>query len=420
MKIYLWLKYFIMLLWFLITATLTFVIFTRWNQPILFSKPDIIILDVYISFILFINSSILFAGIILLRKKGLLVVSILFAAFLLFQIYFFRAFQEAFFIYFGIALIGVIFAIILGFLFKKFLGQEHNVLKLILLFIVPLILFIILALHINKYQKPSDQDCLSLKADGQADCFERYAKDSKNPAWCFPISDTANNIQQNCLLDLQKISINFSECDNLPNDPNKGYPSYNWKMLCKEFVTAKSGNIEYCESQNYVSSQDCLTRIIATIQSINEGFLGNKNAGIINCSSLKNTDNRKICENATNYMLGSAVKITSPVGGEQWQIGKTYDITWQSQGIEKVYLTLVGYDDSDNIVYGLPLENNISISANLGRISWTVPKEILSTYNAIQLLKRSKIFIGSSMVASPNNSAEGISDFSDNYFSIIN
>ena len=107
-----------------------------------------------------------------------------------------------------------------------------------------------------------------------------------------------------------------------------------------------------------------------------------------------------------------SLTITSPNGGETWKIGETYDVTWQANAVDLVYPIWYGYDSSGSIVNSYPLYsiNNgtaIGISAKLGKISWTIPSAMAVNPS----LAKSKISISSAIVG-------GISDASDNYFSI--
>ena len=48
------------------------------------------------------------------------------------------------------------------------------------------------------------------------------------------------------------------------------------------------------------------------------------------------------------YAATESITITSPNGGEQWEAGKTYDITWESTGVEKIDAGLLVYDSNYN------------------------------------------------------------------------
>ena len=71
------------------------------------------------------------------------------------------------------------------------------------------------------------------------------------------------------------------------------------------------------------------------------------------------------------------VSITSPVGTEQWVVGSTHNITWNSTGsvgnVELIYSTDAGNTyPGGNTIIG-------SISGATGTYSWTIPDNITST-----------------------------------------
>ncbi len=90
-----------------------------------------------------------------------------------------------------------------------------------------------------------------------------------------------------------------------------------------------------------------------------------------------------------------SITVISPNGGEKWIMGRTYDITWTSQGVDWVMIVLQG-----------PSSRTITAetSASSGKYSWTLPTDLQpgDTY---------KILIG--------DTATSLSDESDDYFSII-
>ncbi|MBK6915696.1 MAG: T9SS type A sorting domain-containing protein [Ignavibacteriales bacterium] len=63
----------------------------------------------------------------------------------------------------------------------------------------------------------------------------------------------------------------------------------------------------------------------------------------------------------------SSIELTSPNGGENWQVGSQEDITWSTIGIENVKIE---YSIDDGI-YWNPVIN--STSANSGTYSWMIP-----------------------------------------------
>ena len=90
--------------------------------------------------------------------------------------------------------------------------------------------------------------------------------------------------------------------------------------------------------------------------------------------------------------------VISPNGGEEWVIGETYDITWESNGLDKVTIYL----------YGLSLRKTIvsNISASQGFYSWEISSDIDPD-------ARYKIVVGCT------EGSHFYSDDSDNYFSIV-
>jgi len=67
-----------------------------------------------------------------------------------------------------------------------------------------------------------------------------------------------------------------------------------------------------------------------------------------------------------------SLTLTSPNGGEKWKTGETYNITWNSSGIDKVniHLQTFAQGDQPSAVIG-PIATNVSASA--GKYSWTIP-----------------------------------------------
>jgi len=115
---------------------------------------------------------------------------------------------------------------------------------------------------------------------------------------------------------------------------------------------------------------------------------------------------------ATTQTCTISVALTSPNGGEVWSIGETHDITWTSSGVDKVYLSWHGYDSngkSENSYWLSGIKNGIvnGVPAASGKFSWTIPAVLSLNKN----LAKSKIIISTS-------STSGMSDESDNYFTI--
>lgn len=64
------------------------------------------------------------------------------------------------------------------------------------------------------------------------------------------------------------------------------------------------------------------------------------------------------------------IKLISPRGGEVWEEGKTYEITWESQGVDNVYISVaVGGKDKGLLEEG----GKSTIDAKRGKIAWNIP-----------------------------------------------
>jgi len=98
-----------------------------------------------------------------------------------------------------------------------------------------------------------------------------------------------------------------------------------------------------------------------------------------------------------------SITVLSPNGGEKWVVGKTYEITWRSSGIDKVDVSLCGQIPIDIAGNCLPVIAE-DISANLGKYSWTIPSDI-SPKDGYRI----RIFDGKT----------NLQDDTDNYFSIV-
>jgi len=98
------------------------------------------------------------------------------------------------------------------------------------------------------------------------------------------------------------------------------------------------------------------------------------------------------------------IKVLSPNGGEEWVEGNTYDITWESSGVEKIAIGVtVDGKDKGHITFG--------VDANLGKYSWKISPGFISGFG-ISRADSVKIRI----YDAGNNS---IYDENDNYFSIL-
>jgi hypothetical protein len=113
-----------------------------------------------------------------------------------------------------------------------------------------------------------------------------------------------------------------------------------------------------------------------------------------------------------------SIIITSPNGGENWNVGETHDITWSQMGFgldtNKVNLYAYGFSsepgygtdvsraDKETIAQGVSIKN--------GKYTWTIPSTLSSFVNK----NRVKIYA----LAYDSNGPGGASDYSDNFLSI--
>jgi len=93
------------------------------------------------------------------------------------------------------------------------------------------------------------------------------------------------------------------------------------------------------------------------------------------------------------------VTITSPNGGEKWIIGNTYNITWNSAGVENVNIEIERGKTEENPLYKKVVS---FFPASGGKYSWTIPTDINPGDNSFKI----RIWEGA------------VEDRSNDYFSI--
>lgn len=99
----------------------------------------------------------------------------------------------------------------------------------------------------------------------------------------------------------------------------------------------------------------------------------------------------------------SYITVISPNGGEIWEIGKTYQIKWESQGLDKVDIRVVNPNTSPvgvKIITG--------IQSSLGSYFWTISSSIFSSRDDYEVSISGQLTNGTV-----------ISDQSDSRFSIV-
>jgi hypothetical protein len=96
-----------------------------------------------------------------------------------------------------------------------------------------------------------------------------------------------------------------------------------------------------------------------------------------------------------------SLTVLSPNGGERWELGRTYDITWRATGdVGMVEISLLDHRVGPPVTV---IARNIP--AAIGRHSWTIPREIRPGDNAFTILI--------------DGIAVGVGDNSDRFFSIV-
>jgi len=120
--------------------------------------------------------------------------------------------------------------------------------------------------------------------------------------------------------------------------------------------------------------------------------------------------------------VGLPTTVLSPNGGEQWQVGETYIISWNtSEYSDKVNLSLIKV--RDQLASGLGFEQATGLIANTdntGSYSWTIPSVLrFGTDNSDHVIEitNGKWYKVDVSDANKNN---GISYKSDEFFTISN
>ncbi|HUW71723.1 MAG TPA: peptidoglycan-binding protein [Candidatus Humimicrobiaceae bacterium] len=160
-------------------------------------------------------------------------------------------------------------------------------------------------------------------------------------------------------------------------------------------------NTDTCSASGYLFEQYCLN--------------GNPVQGTYWCP---NDCKDGACVSATTT---PSIAVVSPNGGEAWESGKTYDIRWQSQGVDRIAILIADYTYSSEIIKPI-IED---ISAATGRYTWTIPNDFFPTFNSQWKSGDDfKIYIAEikETIVDPygrTGYTYGAQDRSDNYFSIV-
>lgn len=98
-----------------------------------------------------------------------------------------------------------------------------------------------------------------------------------------------------------------------------------------------------------------------------------------------------------------SITVISPNGGEKWEIGKTYNVTWNYSGPKDCTVSVVLVNYSNKKTYG---GNSLPISASLKKYSFTIPTSIPLGENIYK-------------IAVTGGKMCGIVDQSDKYLSVV-
>ncbi len=103
----------------------------------------------------------------------------------------------------------------------------------------------------------------------------------------------------------------------------------------------------------------------------------------------------------------SYIKLLSPNGGEEWIVGNTYDIKWDSSGVDEIVIEVMEGAHSRGIIT-MPQK---TINADLEKYSWEIPSSFSVSYGTGEPSPNLKIFIY-------EYNQDWVRDESDNYFSV--
>jgi len=187
-----------------------------------------------------------------------------------------------------------------------------------------------------------------------------------------------------------------------PNGGETWTPGYQYNITWS-WTTNETGNMKI-ELYRYTT----LAATISSSTAINEGHLywylpitltpaTNYN---IKITSLSNTSVYDWCDAFLTITTAPTVTVTSPNGGENWNKGGIYPITWSSTNLTgSVYIMLLINTSGNSMTI------TAGAQVNSGSYSWTIPNSIVENGSVF------KIKIAS-------NTVPAVRDTSNNFFSI--
>lgn len=143
-------------------------------------------------------------------------------------------------------------------------------------------------------------------------------------------------------------------------------------------------------------------------------------------SSLQACPLDQVCQNGECVEKSISITVTSPNGGEEWEIGKTYRMKWNSEGVDSVVISLTDHGHIGTGSGGSMSVAHMPISASIGYYDWTVPSEGGLPRNddgTRTSIDKYKINIVETWTTTDSSGTTyftyGVRDSSDNYFSIV-
>ncbi len=161
--------------------------------------------------------------------------------------------------------------------------------------------------------------------------------------------------------------------------PNGGE---NWQVGNNETITWNSGLVSNVRIDLSTDNGSTWINISSPIAASNGSYTWNVPDSISTVSALIrliDLDNASIRDSSdANFTIGRLV-LTSPLGGEEWQVGSTHNITWSSINVNNVSLEY----SLDN---GTSWSTIISpVNANAGSYSWIIPTGAATTSALVRI-----------------------------------
>ncbi len=173
-----------------------------------------------------------------------------------------------------------------------------------------------------------------------------------------------------------------------------------WLVGSQQAITWQSANVENIKLEYRPSSGVAWITIENSIPAINGTYNWTIPDDPTTTAEVQITsvENPGLADNSDNVfsILAPFVTVTQPNGGENWEVGQEYDITWNSIGVENVKLA---YRINDLSPW---FEITQSVPASDGSFTWMVP-DVPTTEAKIQIT---------------STAASEITDITDGYFTI--